>query len=211
MPGYKKTDEATKLLDALAHEMQEVVMGMRAHPVKPVFQRMSRVMREAQQATGKNINLVLIGEDTEIDRTIVEKISDPLTHIVRNAADHGIEENLERTAVGKSSDGTVTIRAFQRSGRVIIEISDDGRGMDPDYIFKKAIDKGLVDSNAELSATEKLSLIFLPGFSTAQKGSSLSGRGVGMDVVKKNISEVGGRVFLKVKKDVVQYLRYLFL
>lgn len=183
--------EAYKLL---ARDIQEGVMAIRAQPVKPLFQRMSRIVREASDATGKRAKMVTVGDSTEVDKTVIERLADPLTHMVRNAVDHGLEKPDARTLAGKDSTGTIRLSAAHRSGSVFIEISDDGAGLDRERILAKAIEKGLVPPDVELSDPEIDNLLFLPGFSTAGQVSALSGRGVGMDVVKNAVHALGGRV-----------------
>ena len=178
----------------LAREIQEAVMAIRAQPVKPLFQRMGRIVREAGEATGKAVTLVTEGEGTEVDKTLVERLADPLTHMVRNAVDHGIEPEETRHVAGKPARGTVKLTAAHRSGHVLIEISDDGAGLDRERILASAISKGLVARDAKLSDAEIDNLLFMPGFSTAAEVTNLSGRGVGMDVVKTAITALGGRV-----------------
>lgn len=178
----------------LAREIQEGVMAIRAQPVKPLFQRMSRIVREAMDATGKNVKLATEGEGTEVDKTVIERLADPLTHMIRNAVDHGIEQPADRIAAGKEETGTIQLMASHRSGSVLITISDDGAGLNRERILETAIRKGLVSENADLSESEIDNLLFMPGFSTASQISNLSGRGVGMDVVKNSINSLGGRV-----------------
>lgn len=178
----------------LTRNIQESVMAIRAQPVKPLFQRMSRIVREASDATGKQVRLVLEGETTEVDKTVVERLADPLTHMIRNAVDHGLESPEARTEAGKSVGGTVTLSAAHRSGRVVIEVADDGAGINRERVKAKAIEKGLIQPDAELTPTETDNLLFMPGFSTAAEVSDLSGRGVGMDVVKRSIQALGGRI-----------------
>lgn len=178
----------------LAREIQEGVMAIRAQPVKPLFQRMGRVVREAADSTSKSVQLVTEGEYTEIDKTLVERLADPLTHIVRNAIDHGIEAPDQRKRDGKPEQGTVKLSAAHRSGHVQIEISDDGAGINRERVFSIAVDKGLIPPDTKLTDAEVDNLLFLPGFSTAKEVTNLSGRGVGMDVVKTTIQSIGGRV-----------------
>lgn len=178
----------------LARDLQEAVMAIRAQPVKPLFQRMSRIVREAAEATGKPAHLVTIGDATEVDKTVVERLADPLTHMIRNAVDHGLESAAARAAAGKDPEGTIRLSAAHRSGSVIITISDDGGGLDRSRILAKAISRGLVAEGAELTDAEIDNLLFLPGFSTAEKISNLSGRGVGLDVVKNAVGALGGRI-----------------
>jgi two-component system chemotaxis sensor kinase CheA len=170
---------------------------MRAQPVGSVFQRMPRLVRELSMKTGKKIRLEMSGESTEVDRTIVERLADPLTHIIRNSADHGIESPDDRLSSGKTEEGTIHLAAAQRGGRILIEIKDDGAGINTERVLRKAKEKNLVDQDVSLTEDEICNLIFLPGFSTADTISDISGRGVGMDVVRRNIQDLGGRVTLK--------------
>lgn len=178
----------------LAREIQEGVMAIRAQPVKPLFQRMLRIAREAADATGKEVTLVTEGETTEVDKIVVERLADPLTHMIRNAIDHGIEAPNVREEKGKTRNGTLRLTASQRSGTIVIEIIDDGAGLNRPRIREIAVNKGLVSQDVQLSEQEIDHLLFAPGFSTAQEVTNLSGRGVGMDVVKTTITELGGRV-----------------
>lgn len=181
-------------LEQLTREIQDSVMAIRAQPVKSVFQRMPRLVREIAAATGKEVRLVTDGENTEVDKTVIERLTDPITHMLRNAIDHGLESPEERAAAGKPLEGVVKLSAAHRSGRVIIEVSDDGKGINRERVREKAIEKGLIAADAQLSEEDIDNLIFLPGFSTASALSELSGRGVGMDVVKKSIQALGGRI-----------------
>ena len=178
----------------LTREIQESVMAIRAQPVQSLFQRMSRVVRKAAQATDKNVRLVLEGEFTEVDKTIIEKLADPLTHMIRNAVDHGIETPDKRIAAGKPEEGIVTLSAAHRSGKIVIEVSDNGAGINRERVKQIAIDKELIPEDAQLTDNEIDNLLFMPGFSTVETISTLSGRGVGMDVVKRAIQSIGGRV-----------------
>jgi len=178
----------------LTRDIQESVMSIRAQPVKPLFQRMSRIVREASNATRKDVRLVTEGESTEVDKIVIERLSDPLTHMIRNAVDHGLESPEKREAAGKPREGVVRLSAMHRSGRVIIEVSDDGAGINRPKVRQIAIEKGLISADEQLSDAEIDNLLFMPGFSTASEVSNLSGRGVGMDVVKKSIQALGGRV-----------------
>ncbi|WP_050927912.1 chemotaxis protein CheA [Aestuariivita boseongensis] len=178
----------------LARDIQEGVMAIRAQPVKPLFQRMARIAREAGDATGKDVNFVMEGEMTEIDKSLVERLTDPMTHLVRNAVDHGLETGDERRAAGKSSQGQLCLSAEHRSGHVMITVRDDGRGLNREKILAKAIERGLVAKDAKLSEAEIDNLLFAPGFSTAETVTNLSGRGVGMDVVLTEIQSMGGRI-----------------
>ena len=151
-------------------------------------------MRDLARDFGKKVNFTTSGEDTELDRTVVEEIGDPLVHMVRNALDHGLETTAGRLSAGKSEAGSVHLHAYHQGSNIIIELRDDGRGIDPDKIFKKAVEKGVIAANAALSRDEIFALIFAPGFSTAEKVTAISGRGVGMDVVKRNIQKLRGKV-----------------
>lgn len=181
-------------LKQLAGEIQEGVMAIRAQPVKPLFQRMARTIRDASSMTGKRVRLVMKGEATEVDKTVLERLVDPLNHMIRNAVDHGLESPEKRRDAGKNPEGTVTLSAAHRSGRVIIEVSDDGGGINRDKVRQLAEDKGLVAPNAILSAAEIDALLFMPGFSSKDEVSELSGRGVGLDVVRSEINALGGRM-----------------
>ena len=175
-------------------ELQEGVMAIRAQPVRSVFSRMPRLVRELSAQLGKDVRLVLTGEATEIDKTVIEQLADPLTHLLRNALDHGIEKPDERQSDGKPRQGTIHLGAEHRGGRIVIEISDDGAGIARDKVLAKARARGLVPIDAALADEDVDQLIFLPGFSTADTVSDVSGRGVGMDVVKRNIQALGGRI-----------------
>lgn len=180
----------------LARDIQEAVMAIRAQPVKPLFQRMSRIVREAADSTGKTARLVTSGESVEVDKTVVERLADPLTHMIRNSVDHGLEKPEIRLAAGKDPCGTVYLSAAHRSGSVIITIRDDGAGLNRPRILEIARAKGLVAETAELTDAEIDALLFLPGFSTASSISNLSGRGVGLDVVRNAVAALGGRVVI---------------
>ncbi len=181
----------------LTRDIQDSVMMIRAQPVKSLFQRMSRIVREASSMVGKSVRLKTEGDATEIDKTVIERLADPLTHMIRNAVDHGIESPQDRLAAGKPEEGIVTLSAGHRSGRVIVEVVDDGAGINRERVLQIAIEKGLVAENAELTDSEIDNLLFMPGFSTASEVSDLSGRGVGMDVVKSAILSLGGRVTIQ--------------
>ena len=183
-------------LEHLLRDLQESVMSIRTQPVKSIFQRMPRLVRELAAQTDKQVRLVVQGEATEVDKTVIERLGEPLTHMIRNAVDHGFESPGERVAAGKPAEGTVTLSAEHRGGRIVIEISDDGRGIDRERVRAKALEKGLISPNASLTDEEVDNLIFLPGFSTASQVSNISGRGVGMDVVRRNIVDLGGRVII---------------
>ncbi|MEM9974255.1 MAG: chemotaxis protein CheA [Pseudomonadota bacterium] len=178
----------------LTRDIQDSVMMIRAQPVKSLFQRMGRIVRESASDIGKSVRLITEGEATEIDKTVIERLSDPLTHMIRNAVDHGLEDAETRVAAGKPAQGNVTLTASHRSGRVVIEVSDDGGGINRKRVREKAEEKGLIPPDQALSDSEIDNLLFLPGFSTASEISNLSGRGVGMDVVKTAIGNLGGRI-----------------
>ncbi len=181
-------------LEQLTREIQDSVMAIRAQPVKSVFQRMPRLVREVAAQTGKTVRLVTEGEGTEVDKTVIERLSDPLTHMIRNAIDHGLEKPEVRRAAGKPEEGVLKVAALHRSGRIVIEISDDGAGINRPRVRAIAVEKGLIAPEAKLSDEDIDNLIFLPGFSTAAVISDISGRGVGMDVVKRSIQALGGRI-----------------
>ena len=181
----------------LTRNIQESVMMIRAQPVKSLFQRMSRIVRESSAAVDKSVKLVTEGENTEIDKTAIERLADPLTHMIRNAVDHGLETAESRIENGKSEQGEIRLSAEHKSGRVLIEVADDGGGINREKVKSKAIEKGLIPADAALSDSEIDQLLFLPGFSTATEVSNLSGRGVGMDVVKTQITSLGGRVTIE--------------
>ncbi len=187
-------------LDKITRELQEIGTSLRMMPIKPIFQKMARLSRDLSRKAGKRIEFSTTGEDTELDKTVIDKIGDPLVHMVRNAVDHGIETTDERVKSGKSKVGHVELRAYHKGGNIYIEIEDNGRGIDSEIIMAKAVERGLVESGDKLSEREVFSLLFLPGFSTAKKVTDVSGRGVGMDVVKRNIDSLGGHVEIRSKK-----------
>ncbi|MGO9359867.1 MAG: chemotaxis protein CheA, partial [Xanthobacteraceae bacterium] len=191
---YPALIQGVEALAQSARELQESVMAIRAQPVKSVFARMPRIVRELAATLGKEVRIVTTGETTEIDKTVIEQLNDPLTHMIRNALDHGIEHPDERVDAGKSRQGTIQLSAAQRSGRIVIEVADDGRGINREKVLAKARDRGLVAPGAALSEEEIDNLIFLPAFSAADSISNISGRGVGMDVVKRNVQSLGGRI-----------------
>jgi two-component system chemotaxis sensor kinase CheA len=185
---------ALEELEHLTREIQDSVMAIRAQPVRSVFQRMTRLVREVAAQTGKQVRLVTEGEGTEVDKTVIERIADPLTHMIRNAIDHGLESTAARVAAGKHEEGVVKLMALHRSGRIVLEVSDDGGGIDRARVKAKAIEKAVIAPDAVLSDDEIDNLIFLPGFSTASSISNISGRGVGMDVVRQSVQALGGHV-----------------
>ncbi len=184
-------------LGKISRDLQNAAMRMRTVPVHTAFQKMARLTREVGRKAGKEVVLVTSGEGTEMDRAMVERLEDPLVHMVRNACDHGIEAPADRLAAGKPATGTLTLSASHKGGSIIIELSDDGAGLNRERILKKAIEKGLVSSGVALTDSEVFQLIFAPGFSTAAKVTEVSGRGVGMDVVKRNVEAMRGRVVIE--------------
>ena len=181
-------------LDRVTNDLQGAAMGMRMQPVSRLFQRFPRIVRDLARQLGKDVELVLEGEDTALDRSLVEALADPLIHLLRNALDHGVEMPADREQAGKPRKGQICLSASQRGERIVISVRDDGRGMDPAVLRRKAVEKGLISSAqaARLSEAESHELIFRPGFSTATAVSEISGRGVGMDVVKTRVAELGG-------------------
>jgi two-component system chemotaxis sensor kinase CheA len=178
----------------ITRELQELGMCMRMVPVRAEFQKMTRIMRDLARRSNKQVRMELSGEGTEMDRVMVEQIADPLVHLIRNAMDHGIEPVEDRRAAGKPDTGTVRLSACHEGGSIIIEITDDGRGINRERVLAKAISQSIIDKNATLSDAQIFDLLFAPGFSTAQQVTEISGRGVGMDVVKRNIEAVRGRI-----------------
>jgi two-component system chemotaxis sensor kinase CheA len=188
--------KTTQRLNLITSELQEGVMKTRMQPIGVVWNKLPRVVRDLASQVGKQISIEMIGADTELDKTIIEAIKDPLTHIVRNSCDHGVENPATRTGKGKDPEGRLLLRAFHEGGVVNIELTDDGAGIDPNKMRTKAIEKGLIteEQAAQMNDQSARELIFAPGFSTAEKVTSISGRGVGMDVVKTNIEKIGGNV-----------------
>jgi two-component system, chemotaxis family, sensor kinase CheA len=186
--------QGSEELAAHTRELQECVMAIRMQPVKSVFARMPRLVRDISSRLGKKVKLVTSGDQTEVDKTVIEELTDPITHMIRNAIDHGVESEAARLAAGKPAVATVELSAAQRAGNILITISDDGAGIDRQRVLQSAIAKGVVREDAKLSDDEIHNLIFAPGFSTAEKVTEVSGRGVGMDVVRRNISNLGGRI-----------------
>ncbi len=184
-------------LSRLTKDLQRIAMSLRMVPIRSTFQKMTRLVRDLGAKEGKQVQLLMAGEDTELDRTIVEEISDPLVHMIRNSVDHGIERPEVRLERGKTALGTIHLRACHEGGNIVIEIRDDGGGLNKDRILAKAVSQGLIAPDAQLPDSEIYNLIFLPGFSTAEKVTSISGRGVGMDVVRRNIERLRGRVAIE--------------
>lgn len=181
-------------LERNTRELQESVIRIRMLPLSFAFNRLPRLVHDMSQKLEKKVELIIRGEQTEIDKTVIDRLIDPLLHLVRNSLDHGIESPAERIAAGKSETGLIELKAYQKGGNVVIEIRDDGRGLQHERIFAKAVERGLISAEAKLSPEEIDEMIFLPGFSTAESVSDLSGRGVGMDVVRNNIRSLGGSV-----------------
>jgi two-component system chemotaxis sensor kinase CheA len=184
-------------LAKVTRDLQDVGMRMRMVPVAGVFQKMARLVRDLSRKSGKEVRFVSAGEATEMDRSMVEQVADPLVHMIRNSMDHGLEGPDERRAAGKSPEGVVRLSAYHEGGSVVIEVADDGRGLNAERIARKAVEKGLIASAEGMSEAEIHALIFAPGFSTAQQVTELSGRGVGMDVVKRNVEAMRGRVVIQ--------------
>ena len=192
--GDPKTAKNLNQLGRITTELQKTAMSLRVVPIGRTFQRMARVFRDLVRENGKLAVLETAGEDAELDRTIVEQLADPLMHMVRNAVDHGLELPGDREKAGKPAEGRIRLSALHQSGHVVIAVSDDGRGLDQARILRKAVERGLVKEQAQLSPAEILDLIFEPGFSTSEQVTAISGRGVGMDVVKREIEKLRGRV-----------------
>jgi two-component system chemotaxis sensor kinase CheA len=188
-------------LERKLSELQDEVLEIRMVPVGQIFSRLAQVIRRFSREIGKEIDLILYGEDTELDKSLAEEIVDPLMHLVRNAVDHGIESAGERTVKGKTEHGSIVLKAFQRGNHVVIEVIDDGSGIDIKKVREKAVEKGLLDPDAKVDEREVIDFIFTPGFSTKDVVSEISGRGVGMDVVKEKLSALGGFIELDTKKD----------
>ncbi|MEA4814275.1 MAG: chemotaxis protein CheA [Oscillospiraceae bacterium] len=191
-------DAAAKQLHDLINELQDIVMSIRMLPISTVFQKMRRIVRDMSKKFDKDIELVLVGEETEVDKNVIDSLSDPLMHIIRNSVDHGIESREARVAAGKPAKGRVTLEAHTTGSDVIVTISDDGAGLNRDKILAKAREKGLVTKpDSEITDKEVYNMIFLPGFSTKEKVTEYSGRGVGMDVVRRNINQIGGSLSIE--------------
>jgi two-component system, chemotaxis family, sensor kinase CheA len=197
MVAHPRLFQGISELLQLTARLHDSVTAIRAQPVRSIFARMPRLVRDLATATGKDVRLEMSGEATEIDKTVIEELSDPLTHMIRNAVDHGIEPPAERLANDKPAQGTIRLSAEQRGNQIVIQVSDDGRGIARETMKRLAQQKGLIASDAAVSDEEIDNLVFLPGFSTAEKLSDISGRGVGMDVVRRNIQQLGGRIALR--------------
>ncbi|MDO9139162.1 MAG: chemotaxis protein CheA [Methylobacter sp.] len=181
-------------LERHTRDLQQSVMNIRMLPISFVFSRFPRLVHDISSKLDKKIVLKLVGENTEVDKAVVELINDPLVHLIRNSLDHGIEMPADRVAAGKPETGTIELKAYHRGGHIVIEITDDGRGLNKDKLLAKAIEKGLVEENNLLTEKQIFELIFMPGFSTAEQLTDISGRGVGMDVVRRNIQSLGGNI-----------------
>lgn len=191
--GLDSFDKASRQLRKLTDELQDIVMAIRMIPVSATFHKMERIVRDMAVKFGKQSELVIVGEDTELDKNVIDNLSDPLMHIIRNSMDHGLETTEERVKLGKSPTGRITLEAHNSGSDVLISVSDDGRGLNREAILNKGVSKGLVKKNpADMSDKEIYSLIFAPGFSTKEQVTEFSGRGVGMDVAQKNIQKLGG-------------------
>jgi two-component system chemotaxis sensor kinase CheA len=190
----KNAVSSSHRIDLITSELQEAIMLTRMQPIGNVFNKFPRVVRDLSKKLAKKVDLTIVGKDVELDKTIIEAINDPLTHLVRNSVDHGIESPEDRTRLGKNATGRIFLKAFHEAGQVNIEISDDGAGIDGDAIATAAVRKGLISESdvSVMSTKEKVGLIFTPGFSTARQVTDVSGRGVGMDVVKTNLDKLGG-------------------
>ncbi len=200
----RSLDEAISQLDLLVSDLQNAVMKTRMQPIGRLFQKYPRLARDLARQLGKEVELVITGEETELDKTMIEDLNDPLVHLVRNAVDHGVESSEERISVGKKPQSLVQLSAEQVGDHIVIEITDDGKGMNPEALRRKAIEKGLIDAETANGLDEKqcLQLIFLPGFSTKDQISNVSGRGVGMDVVRTNIQKLNGRIDINSEQGV---------
>jgi len=198
----ERLEKSLRQLDKITRDLQDVSTSIRMVPLAATFKKLIRLVRDLSQKAGKKVELEIIGEETEVDKTVIEQITDPLVHIIRNSIDHGIDFPQERTALGKPETGKITVEAKHIGGEVWISVADDGRGLNREKILAKALEKGIIEGDgSELSDEDVWQLIFAPGFSTADKVTEVSGRGVGMDVVKRNIENIRGKTDLKSKKD----------
>lgn len=201
MSCLAKLQEGLSQLEQNTRELQESVMKIRMMPISFAFSRFPRLVRDLGNQLDKKVNLVTLGEQTELDKTVMEKISDPLVHLVRNSMDHGLETTPDRIAAGKKEEGTITLNAYHQGGNIVIEVSDDGAGLNEEKILRKAVEKKLVPEKNNLTPEEIHQLVFLPGFSTADAVSDISGRGVGMDVVRKNIQGLNGTIEVRSQRN----------
>jgi two-component system, chemotaxis family, sensor kinase CheA len=200
--GSQRLSRSVGHAGKIIRELQDLTMSLRMVPLKGIFQKMNRLVRDLARKSGKKVQFITEGEDTEIDRNMVESLNDPLVHMIRNSVDHGVESPEDRLAKGKDETGTVWLRAYHSAGNVVIELEDDGKGLDRDRILAKAQERGVLEKNREMSDPEVFGLIFAAGFSTAEKVTDVSGRGVGMDVVKRNIESLRGRIEVNSKQNV---------
>jgi len=188
-------------LSKITKRIQDRVMSLRMVAIRDTFDKMKRVVRDTSKKTGKALHLNVLGEETEIDKTMIDSLSDPMIHIIRNAIDHGLESDAaERLSVGKKIEGNITLRAYHKSGSIVISVSDDGRGINKEKVFRKAIERGIITGDENLSDSQIFGLIMQPGFSTADTISDLSGRGVGLDVVKTSIEKLRGKIEIESKE-----------
>ncbi|HWR90444.1 MAG TPA: chemotaxis protein CheA [Dissulfurispiraceae bacterium] len=202
-PNVESLIETTAFLDRVTSDLQLAVMKMRMQPLQKVFGKFPRMVRDLSGGLGKEIDLVISGEDTEVDKTVIENIGDPLVHIIRNSIDHGLEPPDERVRKGKPRKGTIGISAYQKGTQIVIEVTDDGKGIDVEGVKRKALKRGLISEEESVKMTDEtaVNLIFLPGFSTKDVSTELSGRGVGMDVVKTNVAKLNGYAEVITKRD----------
>jgi two-component system chemotaxis sensor kinase CheA len=203
-PHVESLLETTGFLDRVTSDLQLAVMKMRMQPIQKVFGKFPRMVRDMSRNLDKDIDLEIFGEDTEVDKTVIENIGDPLVHIIRNSIDHGVESPEERQAKGKPKKGRIIISAYQKGTMIVIEVSDDGKGIDVESVKKKALSKSMIteEESQRMSDDAAINLIFLPGFSTKEVSTELSGRGVGMDVVRTNVARLNGYVEVITKKDI---------
>ncbi|MBW7877209.1 MAG: chemotaxis protein CheA, partial [Candidatus Cloacimonetes bacterium] len=194
---FENFERASRHLQKISRDLQDIALAIRMVPLASTFKKMLRLVHDLSNKTHKKIDLVIRGEDTEIDKTLVESLSDPLVHLIRNCADHGIESPKERIQAGKPETGTIRLEAGHEEGEVQIMVSDDGRGLNAEKIYSKALEKGLISEGQELSDKDLFKLIFEPGFSTADAVSDISGRGVGLDVLKKNLEKLQGHIDIR--------------
>ena len=188
-------------LSKITKRIQDRVMSLRMVAIRDTFDKMKRVVRDTSKKTGKELHLNVLGEDTEIDKTMIDSLSDPLIHIIRNAIDHGLEADAaERLRAGKKAEGNITLRAYHKSGSIVISVSDDGRGINKERVLQKAIERGIITGEENLTDSQIFGLIMQPGFSTAETISDLSGRGVGLDVVKTSIEKLRGKIEIESKE-----------
>lgn len=196
---FTQSSDAISQLDLVTTDLQLAVMKMRMQPIAKVFNKFPRLVRDLARQSGKEVELLITGEETELDKTVIEEIGDPLVHLIRNSIDHGIETSAQREVAGKPSKGILSLSAYQEGQHIIVSVSDDGKGIDPDAVRAAAVEKGLVSAEeaARKNRKEAINMIFIPGFSTAKSVSSISGRGVGMDVVHTNISRINGSIHVE--------------